>query len=259
MRRCNMIEAIVKLQDVTLTKRGNVILERINLEVFEHDYVGIIGPNGGGKTTLLRVILGLESPQVGQVLLCGQHPQKTRRDVGYVPQVTRVETNFPVTVIEVVMMGLVAKSKPRGRFTSADRAAALIRLEQVGMVDYAKRQIKGLSGGELQRVLIARAMISQPRLLLLDEPTANVDSTFGQAFYQLLAEINKNLAIIMVSHDIGVLASQVKTIACLNRELHYHSAHDIPPETMERIYGCPVDLIAHGHTHRVLAHHREEK
>ncbi|MCC6933958.1 MAG: ABC transporter ATP-binding protein [Deltaproteobacteria bacterium] len=252
-------EAIVSLKGVTLKKFGSIILEDINLEIFPHDYVGIIGPNGGGKTTLLRLFLGLDTPTRGDIALFSQNPKISRGKVGYVPQLRNLEVNFPVTVIEVVMMGHLARGGKFGYFKKQDRKFAEKCLAQVGMVEFWRRQVQGLSGGEMQRVFIARALMAEPSLLLLDEPTANVDSPFGETFYQLLSELNKNMAIILVSHDIGVLASQVKTIACLNKKLHYHNSPEISVEAMEQIYGCPVDLIAHGHTHRVLNHHHEEK
>ena len=253
------IRPILKLANVSFSRRGCQILDDISFVVHDDDYIGIIGPNGGGKTTLLRIILGLEQPDQGTVEVFDKKPASARGLVGYVPQFSKFDRDFPSSVIDVVLMGRQAKRKLFQKYTVADYDVARQCLESVGLSDFAERQIGNLSGGELQRVLIARALALEPKLLLLDEPTASVDTPFGEVLYQFLGEISKKMAVVLVSHDIGALAKQVKTIGCLNRKLFYHHDKEISDQTIENVYGCAIDLIAHGHAHRVLSDHHGEK
>ena len=247
---------VVRLEDVWVRYNGTPALEGINLKVAEHDFLGIIGPNGGGKSTLLKVILGLIKPERGMVTVMGNPPDKSRNRTGYVPQYSNYDHNFPVSVIEVVTMGRYGKAgllKPYGRI---DKQAAEKALRRVGMLDHAAAQIGQLSGGQQQRAFIARALVSEPQLLLLDEPTASVDSAMQTDFYELLELLKEEMAIIMVSHDIGAVSVFVDKIACLNVQLYYHGSREITPEILEATYKCPVQLIAHGDVpHRVLREH----
>ena len=247
---------VVRLEDVWVRYNGTPALEGINLNVAEHDFLGIIGPNGGGKSTLLKVILGLIKPERGMVTVMGNPPDKSRNRTGYVPQYSNYDHNFPVSVIEVVTMGRYGKAgllKPYGRI---DKQAAEKALRRVGMLDHAEAQIGQLSGGQQQRAFIARALVSEPQLLLLDEPTASVDSAMQTDFYELLELLKEEMAIIMVSHDIGAVSVFVDKIACLNVQLYYHGSREITPEILEATYKCPVQLIAHGDVpHRVLREH----
>ncbi|MCX6002029.1 MAG: ABC transporter ATP-binding protein, partial [Chloroflexi bacterium] len=247
---------VVRLEDVWVRYNGTPALEGINLQVAEHDFLGIIGPNGGGKSTLLKVILGLIRPERGMVTVLGNPPDKSRGRIGYVPQYSNYDHNFPVSVIEVVTMGRYGKAgllKPYGRI---DKQAAEKALRRVGMLDHAGAQIGQLSGGQQQRAFIARALVSEPQLLLLDEPTASVDSAMQTDFYELLEHLKEEMAIIMVSHDIGAVSVFVDKIACLNVQLYYHGSREITPEILEATYKCPVQLIAHGDVpHRVLREH----
>lgn len=246
----------VELRDVWFAYRGTPVLEAVDLVLWSGDYLGIIGPNGGGKTTLLRIVLGLLEPDRGTVRVFGRSPREARGEIGYVPQYARFDADFPIRVLEMVTMGRLGwKRSPRlGR---ADREAALAALERVEMADLAGRQIGRLSGGQLQRALIARALAVEPRLLLLDEPTASVDTRIGRTVYELLDELAREVTVVLVSHDIGVISRHVKTIGCLNRRLHYHHARELTAEMLETAYGCPVELVAHGHPHRVLGAHSE--
>ena len=247
---------VVRLEDVWVRYNGTPALEGINLQVEEHDFLGIIGPNGGGKSTLLKVILGLIKPERGMVTVLGNTPDKSRSRIGYVPQYSNYDHNFPVSVIEVVTMGRYGKVgllKPYGRI---DKQAAEKALRRVSMLDHAATQIGQLSGGQQQRAFIARALVSEPQLLLLDEPTASVDSAMQTDFYELLEHLKEEMAIIMVSHDIGAVSVFVDKIACLNVQLYYHGSKEITPEILEATYKCPVQLIAHGDVpHRVLREH----
>lgn len=249
--------AIVSIQNLWVFRDSHPVLEDINLELNEGDFLGLIGPNGGGKSTLLKVMLGLIKPDRGEVRIFGQKPEGARRYVGYMPQKTLFDPSFPVSAIEVVMMGRYSRTGLFRRYSSEDREAALSALEAVGMKELANREIGALSGGEQQRVFVARSLVSEPKLLLLDEPTAGVDAAQQAEFYDLLCKLNrkKGIAIILVSHDVTAISKYVTKIACLNQLLFYHGSKELHPEDIEKAYGCPVDMIAHGMPHRVLRKH----
>jgi zinc transport system ATP-binding protein len=247
---------VVKLEGVWVQYNGVPILEGINLAIEQDDFLGIIGPNGGGKTTLLKVILGLISPSHGKVSVLGKPPEKSRSNIGYVPQHNLFDRDFPINVWDVVLMGRYGKSGLFRRYSSEDRRATQDALQTVGMLDYKDRQMGKLSGGELQRIFIARALVAEPKLLLLDEPTASVDPAMQTDFYELLEKLKKQMAIVLVSHDISAVSIYVDKLACLNRQLHYHGSKEITPEILEATYKCPVQMIAHGLVpHRVLKEH----
>lgn len=252
------VEAI-HLEDIWVQYNGLSVLEGINLSLYEQDFLGIIGPNGGGKTTLLRVLLGLVQPTRGQVRILGHNAKEGRRFVGYVPQYTEFDRDFPISVWDVVIMGRLSRRGLFRRYAQEDKGVAAEALQQVEMLEFRDRQIGELSSGQRQRVYIARALASDPKILLLDEPTASVDSGVLGNIYELLREMNRRVTIILVSHDIGVVSSYVKTIACLNRRLIYHASKEITPEMLEAAYECPVDLIAHGVPHRVFEQHPVEE
>ena len=249
-------EEVVRLEDIWVHYDGIPILEGINLSIDQDDFLGIIGPNGGGKSTLLKVILGLIKPSRGKVSVLGKQPEKTRNRIGYVPQYNLFDRDFPVNVWDVVLMGRFSKAGLIRRYSRVDKEAAEDALRSVGMLDYRGRQIGRLSGGEQQRVFIARALVAEPRLLLLDEPTASVDSAMQTEFYELLEDLKREIAIVLVSHDISAVSIYVSKIACLNRQLFYHGSKEIEPEVLEATYKCPVQMIAHGVVpHRVLREH----
>jgi len=246
---------IIKLNDVWVYYARKPVLKKINLLVYNKDFLGIIGPNGGGKTTLLKVILGLVKPARGRISVFNLSPEEGRKYIGYVPQKPLFDPNFPISVFEVVMMGRYRRRGLFRSYTKEDKKVVLRALEKVGMDKYKNEQIGELSGGEQQKVFIARALVSEPKLLLLDEPLANVDERMRKELYELLGELNNQMTIILVSHDIGAVSTYVKKIACLSQTLFYHGKKEIRKEDLERVYQCPIDLIAHGIPHRVLRKH----
>lgn len=248
----------LQIQDLTVNYGSVCALSDINLDVDKGEYLGIIGPNGGGKTTLLKAILGLIPVTAGKIIIYGKEGGKARRLAGYVPQFSSLEKNFPITVGEVVLTGrLTLKKLFLHRYTREDRDAASLAMEQVGISSLSGRQIDTLSGGQFQKMLIARALAMGPELLLLDEPTASVDTKSREQIYELLAKLNQKMTIILVTHDTMAVSSKVNRLACLNGGLIYHGEPELTQQTVNRLYGCPVDLIAHGVPHRVLKTHEE--
>ena len=245
---------LVRLDDVWVHYDGTPALEGVHLSLYQDDFLGIIGPNGGGKTTLLKVILGLIRPQKGEVAVMGASPQAGRRAIGYVPQNSLFDRDFPVSAWDVVLMG--SKARLFRRYSEEDKRKAAGALETVGMQEHRERWMGELSGGQQQRVLIARALVSEPRLLLLDEPTANIDQPMQAEFYELLSTLKERMAIVLVTHDISAVSVHVEKIACLNRRLYYHGTKELDAEELEEAYQCPIQLIAHGVPHWVLKEHR---
>lgn len=247
---------VVKLQKVRVKYNDVTVLDDISISIIQHDFLGIIGPNGGGKSTLLKVILGLVKPVSGSISVFGKPPEQARSMIGYVSQRPSFDRDFPASVRDVMMMGRFSKVGLFRRYTQADRDAVDKALVRVGMAEYQEKQIGRLSGGQQQRVFVARALVSEPELLLLDEPTASIDPGMQTEFYELLQNLKKNLTIVMVSHDIGAVSVYVDKIACLNEQLYYHGSKEITPEILEATYKCPVQLITHGEVpHRVLKEH----
>lgn len=239
-----MISPIVQIDDLSFHYNGQEVLKDINLTVNKGDFVSIIGPNGGGKTTLVKLILGLLTPSSGTVKINGKNPAKNGTVIGYVPQIINHNLSFPASVMDVVLMG---KYNPGKRFMfrnkRKDRRDALEALGQLGMADQAGRKITDLSGGQRQRVLIARALVTGPELLVLDEPTASLDTKGQTDFFNLLKELNRDLTILVVSHDLLVVSSYAKSIACVNKRLHYHQAVGSTGELMEAYYSCSVEEV----------------
>jgi zinc transport system ATP-binding protein len=247
-------KTLIRMENASFSFNAEPALDHISLDVNEGDYLGIIGPNGGGKTTLLRLMLGLIKPSGGKVELFGR-PVNTFRDwsrIGYIPQkATHIESRFPFTVAEVVSLGLVSKARLFRNLGFVDKDAVDRALEQVHMLRYGKRLITELSGGQQQRVFIAKGLVSNPRILILDEPTVGVDLKSQDEFYQLLSNLNKEegITLVLVSHDIDVIANEVKSVACVNQTLIYHGEPQefIKGEYLEKLYGQARKFILHGH------------
>ena len=245
-----MNKALVEIENMYAGYNGTVVLKAIDLQIFEQDFLGIIGPNGGGKTTLIKTVLGLLKPLSGRIVF-ENNLLKSR--TGYMPQTHQIDRKFPVIVSEVVESGLISEKKLS---RSARKAKTLEMIRRMDIENVAGKAIGELSGGQLQRTLLARAVINDPELLILDEPNSYVDKRFESHFYELLKEINQKTAIVLVSHDIGTVISTVKNIACVNETLHYHSGTDVDGDWLEEHWACPFDVITHGDLpHRVLKKH----
>lgn len=245
---------IIQVRDVTFAFNHRPVLERVSLEVCAGDFLAVIGPNGGGKTTLLKLMLGLLKPQRGTIRVLGSPPGAASDRIGYVPQNIHVNRAFPVSALDVVLMGKKRRPGQWSRHTAAERTFARDILERLEMGACQDCRVGELSGGQMQRVLIARALAGEPELLFLDEPTANIDSRGQNEFYALLKDLNRTLTIVMVSHDLMMLSSHVTSVACVNQSVHHHNEAEIT-DAMVDMYSCPVELLAHGQPHRVLKPH----
>ncbi|NES83600.1 MAG: metal ABC transporter ATP-binding protein [Moorea sp. SIO2B7] len=249
------VQEVISIRHLWAGYDQEPVLEDINLSLKELDFIGLIGPNGGGKTTLIKVLLGLVSPKRGEISIMGRNVKQGRRYIGYVPQSVNFDHSFPISVWDVVQMGRLGKRCLFQRYNREDDEKVAEALQSVEMLDLGDRPMGELSGGERQRVYIARALASEPKILLLDEPTASVDPQVSANIHELLQKLNEYMTIVMISHDMGAISSYVKTIGCLNRRLFYHGEKLLTPAMLEATYQCPIDLIAHGFPHRVFPEH----
>jgi zinc transport system ATP-binding protein len=253
-----MRSPVIKVDDLWFFYNGNPALKNVNLMIYPRDFLAVIGPNGGGKTTLIKLMLGLLEPDRGTVRVFGHSPREAAVNIGYVPQDIGFNKSFPISVRDVVLMGRMRGGGGWRRFTRSDRIAAHHALERVEMWQYHKRRIGELSGGQRQRVFMARALVGDPKILLLDEPTASVDQKGQTDFYAFLKQLNEDITVIVVSHDLMVLSSYIKSVACVSQQVFFHDAPEITRDMLEMAYHCPVELIAHGVPHRVLPKHSGE-
>ena len=245
---------LFEIRSLSASYGNHPVLEDVDFRVNETDFIGVIGPNGGGKTTLLKVILGLIKPVKGEIVFNSALMGKTK--IGYLPQISTGDVYYPVTVTDIILSGLMIGKGIIARMTSDDRKKAARVINDLGLTEMADAAINELSGGQMQRVFLGRALIGDPRLLLLDEPGNFVDSLFEKDFYEKLRELNSRMAILMVSHDIGTISAHIKSFACVNKKLHYHSSREITDEDL-LAYGCPIQLITHGDIpHTVLKKHQ---
>ena len=251
-------EPVIEVRNLRVTSQKQVILDDINLTVRKGDFYAIIGPNGAGKTTLIKAILGLIPVDSGEILLFSMAPGPSERyEIGYVPQIHAFDFQFPITVREMVLTGREKRSKaPFYRYNEEDYRATEAALGRIGILSLADRPVSDLSGGERQRALIARALVGNPKILILDEPTVYVDTPTEEQFFQILSHLSEEITILMITHDIGVVSRHVTQVACLNRRLFTHETSQVTPDMISKTYGCPVDLITHGDIpHRVLDRH----
>ena len=245
---------LVRMHDVSVAYDGYEALEKVDLEIGADDFLGVIGPNGGGKTTLVKAILGAV-PYTGTIEYAPELFHDGERLIGYMPQISDFDRAFPISLLEVVLSGLQGRRGFRSRYTKEDREKALRLLEEAGIGDAARKPIGEVSGGQMQRALLCRAVIADPRLLILDEPANFVDNRFESELYDLLKRLNDRMAIVMVSHDLGTITSVVKNIVCVNRHVHRHPSNKITPEQLAN-YECPIQIISHGRIpHTVLESH----
>lgn len=233
------------------------VLKNVNLDIFQNDFLGIIGPNGGGKTTLLKTILGLIKPTNGSIVFFKNDIKTEKINIGYLPQINQIDKKFPISVHDVILSGMPVRHHIFSSYTKEQKEKVKNIAYRLGLDTFINKPIGELSGGQLQRTLLGRAIIDNPDLLILDEPNSYVDKRFETNFYKILEEINKNTAIIMVSHDVGTVISLVKNIACVNEGLHYHSGANVTSDWLEKTYSsCPIEIVGHGDfPHRVLEKH----
>ena len=227
------MSSIIKIEHLYAGYEGKEVLTDINLSVEKNDYLGIIGPNGGGKTTLIRTILGLKKPTSGSIRFFKEEKEVKEIKMGYLPQYNALDKQFPISVYEVVLSGLSKSKGLFARYSKTQHQQVAETLERMQLTDLKDRHIGALSGGQLQRVLLARAIVSKPEVVILDEPNTYIDRRFQRQMYEMLEQINKECAIIIVSHDIAEVLNNVKHIACVNHHLHYHDAADMPKEKLE--------------------------
>lgn len=252
------MKKILELRNITVGYEDKPhVLQGVNLDVLQNDFLGIIGPNGGGKTTLLKTILGLVKPSSGDISFFRNGIKVDKINIGYLPQINQIDKKFPISVYDVILSGMTIQRKIFSPYTKEQKSRVGDIAKKMGLEELLNRPIGALSGGQLQRALLGRAIIDNPDLLILDEPNSYVDKRFETNFYKILEEINQDTAIIMVSHDVGTVISLVKNIACVNEGLHYHLGSDITTNWLEETYSsCPIEIVGHGDfPHRVLEKH----
>lgn len=238
---------VIELHNVSFSYGLVPVLQHIDFSVEQGEFLGIVGPNAGGKSTLLKLILGLIKPQTGTVSVLGKKPAQQRTQIGYVPQYPGFARDFPITVEQAVLLGRLGAGRQFGRYNAADYGAVQQALAELEAQDLAQRPISALSGGQLQRILLARALVSDPKILILDEPTANIDMRIESDIFDHLRELNKRLTILVVSHDIAFISDYVSRVACLNRTLVCHTTDAIDGHLIQHLYGEPIRRVAHVH------------
>ena len=250
------MDSLVEIRNLSAGYGQNIILRNVNLSIQQFDFVGVIGPNGGGKTTLLKALLGLLPPLSGEINFSDSMTEGNSHRIGYLPQINNIDRKFPVTVFDVVRSGLMSRKRLTGRYNSEENDRANELMTEMGIAGIHNKAIGELSGGQIQRALLCRALVNAPKLLILDEPNTYVDNRFERELYEKLKVLNEKLAILLVSHDLGTISTYVKSYACVNGSLHYHSGNKVTPELLKS-YECPIQIISHGEIpHTVLYNHK---
>ncbi len=246
------MEKLIQIKDLTFGYSVTPILEKVNLDVFSGDYLLILGPNGGGKTTLLKLVMGILQPWGGSIV----YGSGIKKKLGYVPQFSDFNRNFPITVLETVLTGLVCSGNYLLRsFARENILKAEETIRRLDLADVSRRNINDLSGGQLQRLLIARALVSDPAVLFLDEPTTSIDLASRVNLIDFICELNRTTAVVIVTHDPTPFAQVYQHVACVNRDLYYHDRGKLDAHSLEKVYGCPVELLGHGIPHVFLHNH----
>ncbi|MFH2057266.1 MAG: ABC transporter ATP-binding protein [bacterium] len=236
---------VVELEQVTFGYNSKPVITAVSLQLKERDFVWVVGPNGGGKTTMIRLILGLLRPQQGTIRVFGKSPEAVRERIGYMPQQVHLDAHFPFTVLDVALMGRLGCARRFGPYRRRDREIALEALQQVGLLELSRRPLRELSGGQLRRLLIARALAAEPELLILDEPTANLDRKVERELFELLHQLNEQLTIILVSHDPAFVSDFVEEVVCVNHHVSIHPTSAMEGELVDELYGRQVRLVRH--------------
>ena len=250
------MDSLVEIRSLSAGYGQNIVLRDVNLSIQPFDFVGVIGPNGGGKTTLLKALLGLLPPISGEINFSETMTEGNSHRIGYLPQINNIDRKFPVTVFDVVRSGLMSRKRLTGRYNSEENDRANDLMSEMGISGIRMKAIGELSGGQIQRALLCRALVNSPKLLILDEPNTYVDNRFERELYEKLKVLNEKLAILLVSHDLGTISTYVKSYACVNGSLHYHSGNKVTPELLKS-YECPIQIISHGEIpHTVLYNHK---
>jgi len=242
------MNSVIEIENVSFSYAATTVVDNVSLDVMEEEFIGLIGPNAGGKTTLVKLILGLLKPDRGTIRVLGQSPENARTRIGYVPQHPMFNRAFPITVQDTVMMGSINSGNLFGSYRPEQRQTGAGVMEILDLLSIANQPLASLSGGQLQRVWIARALCSQPEILVLDEPTASIDIQAEEDIFALLKQYNSNITILVVSHDIAFISSYVNRVACLNRTLICHDVESIDGKTVEELYGGHVSMIHHEHS-----------
>jgi len=237
--------AAIVINGLSFSYDGHPVLEDVNLSIPQRDFVSVVGPNGGGKTTLLKLVVGLLRPSQGEVRVFGTPPEAARPRIGYMPQQSQLDPLFPATVMDVALMGRLGHGRLFGPYSRNDKQIVGGALEQVGLYDLRKKAFSSISGGQRQRLFIARALACEPDLLLLDEPTANLDMVMEGDLYELLHTLNQRLTVVMVSHDLGFVSKVVKSVVCVKRKVLMHPTCEITGEIINEIYGTPMRMVRH--------------
>ncbi|OQY12884.1 MAG: ABC transporter [Desulfobacteraceae bacterium 4572_19] len=238
--------ALIKVENVSFAYNTSTVLTDVNFQIYKNDSVCIVGPNGGGKSTLLKLLLGLIKPANGKISIFGGKPVKARTRIGYMPQYLHFDQAFPVNVLDVVLMGRLGISLT-GFYSRHDKRSAAKAMEKMGVAELAQNNFSELSGGQRQRILIARALASTPELLILDEPTANVDPVAEQQIGEILKDLAKTITVITVSHDLGFVSRLVNRVLCVNKFVKIHPTSEITGEIIQDIYGADIKMVRHDH------------